>query len=147
VAWSSLGRAALLFFCVGSGRMSNAPDRFEAVVLPDGVKKIEFVVDEQYPTWAQFKIEREDHTLGNLLRMQLLRDDNVNFVGYRIPHPLEHHFILRVQSKELEEGKLGPVESFVQAIEDLQSDFALLEERMKKQFEIHASMNVPYHRR
>lgn len=99
-----------------------------------------FEVDPQYPDWAQFKIEREDHTLGNLLRMQLLEDTNVNFVGYRIPHPLEHHFIMRVQTRKVESGKFGPVESFMQAIEDLQSDFALLEERMKKQFESQASL-------
>ena len=32
----------------------------------------------------------EDHTLGNIVRMQLLRDKTVKFAGYRKPHPLEN---------------------------------------------------------
>lgn len=42
----------------------------------------------------------EDHTLGNLLRMQLLKDPNIIFAGYKVPHPLENRVELKVQSKE-----------------------------------------------
>ena len=40
---------------------------------------------------------QEDHTLGNMIRHQLLKDPNVIFAGYKNPHPLEHKIILRVQ--------------------------------------------------
>ena len=35
-------------------------------------------------------VHDEDHTLGNIVRMQLLRDKTVKFAGYRKPHPLEN---------------------------------------------------------
>ena len=31
----------------------------------------------------------ENHTLGNIVRYQLLKDKAVKFAGYRVPHPLE----------------------------------------------------------
>ncbi len=32
-----------------------------------------------------------------MIRMQLLKDPNVLFAGYKNPHPLEHKIILRIQ--------------------------------------------------
>jgi hypothetical protein len=49
--------------------MTNAPNRYEKFVLPEGVKKITYVKDTKVPNAARFIIEREDHTAGNLLRM------------------------------------------------------------------------------
>ncbi|KAG0225467.1 DNA-directed RNA polymerase II core subunit [Actinomortierella wolfii] len=76
----------------------NAPDRFELFVLPDGVKKLTITPDTKIPNAATFKIEKEDHTLANMLRMQLLEDPKVLFAGYKMPHPLDHYFILKVQT-------------------------------------------------
>ncbi|CAK0824632.1 unnamed protein product, partial [Prorocentrum cordatum] len=39
-----------------------------------------------------------DHTLGNILRMELLRNEAVLFAGYKVPHPLNHMIELRVQT-------------------------------------------------
>ena len=36
---------------------------------------------------GKFKIENENHTLGNLIRTYLLKDKKVLFAGYRISHP------------------------------------------------------------
>ena len=47
---------------------------------------------------ATFIIQREDHTLGNVIRHKLLEDQDVIFAAYRIPHPLEHVMHLRVQT-------------------------------------------------
>ncbi|GAB0497020.1 hypothetical protein MMPV_008343 [Pyropia vietnamensis] len=82
--------------------MSNAPDHFAAVVLPDGVQKLTYERDVKVENAGTLTIEREDHTLGNLMRMQLLRDPRVTFVAYKQPHPLEHHIVLRVHTQ------LGP---------------------------------------
>ncbi|OZJ06604.1 hypothetical protein BZG36_00438 [Bifiguratus adelaidae] len=76
----------------------NAPDRFELFVIPEGRKKVSMTPDTKLPNAATFTIEREDHTLGNLLRMQLLKDPRVLFAGYKVPHPLEHNFIIKVQT-------------------------------------------------
>eukprot|EP00184_Porphyridium_aerugineum_P008440 CAMPEP_0184691900 /NCGR_PEP_ID=MMETSP0313-20130426/600_1 /TAXON_ID=2792 /ORGANISM="Porphyridium aerugineum, Strain SAG 1380-2" /LENGTH=133 /DNA_ID=CAMNT_0027149679 /DNA_START=75 /DNA_END=476 /DNA_ORIENTATION=+ len=119
----------------------NAPDRQEAVFLPDGVKKLEYIPDPRMERTASFKIEREDHTIGNLLRMQLLRYRDVVFVGYRHPHPLQHHIILRVQTKGSSEGATAsssieptPVKAVMQATHDLMAEITLLKERFE--FEI-----------
>mmetsp|Transcript_12812 Transcript_12812/g.32444 ORF Transcript_12812/g.32444 Transcript_12812/m.32444 type:complete len:165 (-) Transcript_12812:283-777(-) len=79
--------------------MSNAPDRYDVILLPEGVNKVECTQDILTKNTVVFKIEREDHTLGNLLRMQLLRDPRVFFAGYKAPHPLEYHILIRVQTR------------------------------------------------
>jgi len=33
-----------------------------------------------------------------IFHRQLLRDPQVLFAGYKVPHPLEHKFVLRVQT-------------------------------------------------
>ncbi|XP_064989729.1 uncharacterized protein LOC135627529 [Musa acuminata AAA Group] len=45
---------------------------------------------------GKFTTEREDHTLGNLLEMQLCRDPDVMFSGYKVPSPRELEVELRV---------------------------------------------------
>ena len=40
-------------------------------------------------------VQDEDHTLGNCVRLQLLRDRSVKFAGYRKPHPLEKRIELK----------------------------------------------------
>ena len=35
-------------------------------------------------------MQKEDHTLGNTVRMQLHRDPNVVFAGYQVPHPSDN---------------------------------------------------------
>jgi len=112
--------------------MANAPDRFEAVYLPDGVKKVEYLPDLQNPNTATFKIEREDHTIGNMLRMQLLRDRDVIFAGYRQPHPLQHHIIVRIQTKSNTTGQdVSTVAALRGAINSLNSELQLISERLE----------------
>ena len=40
----------------------------------------------------------EDHTLGNALRHVLMRQKDVEFCGYSVPHPSEPYVHLRVQT-------------------------------------------------
>lgn len=41
------------------------------------------------PSSSIFTFNKEDHTLGNMLRSRLLQSDKVSFSGYKVPHPLE----------------------------------------------------------
>lgn len=66
----------------------NVPERFELTTLPEGAKKITHAKDQKVPDAATFTILAEDHTMANLLRMQLLRNPDVLFAGYQVPHPL-----------------------------------------------------------
>ena len=40
------------------------------------------------PSASTFTFNKEDHTLGNLLRSHLLKSPHVRFSGYKVPHPL-----------------------------------------------------------
>jgi DNA-directed RNA polymerase II subunit RPB11 len=40
-----------------------------------------------------------------LMTRQLLHDERVSFAAYRVPHPLEHNFVLRVQTEDGYEPK------------------------------------------
>ncbi|KAG6662686.1 hypothetical protein CIPAW_03G260400 [Carya illinoinensis] len=55
----------------------NAPDRYERFAILEGVDER----DMKIINTASFIIEREEHTVGNILRIQLHRDQNVLFAG------------------------------------------------------------------
>lgn len=61
------------------------------------------------------------------LYSQLLKDPNVLFAGYKLPHPLEHKFVLRIQTT----SDYLPQEALMNAITDLISELSLFEERFK----------------
>ena len=58
---------------------------------------------------------------------QLLKDPQVIFSGYKCPHPLEHKFVIRVQTT----SDYTPQEALRNAITDLLSEMSLLDERFK----------------
>lgn len=61
---------------------------------------------------------------------QLLKDPKVLFAGYKVPHPLEHKFVLRIQTT----SDYTPQDAFMNAITDLTSELSLFEERFKVSF-------------
>lgn len=75
----------------------NQPDRYTQFVLPEGESKVAYKADTKLEHAGTFTFRSEDHTIGNLLRMQLHRDPTVVFAGYRIPHPLEAKMVVKVQ--------------------------------------------------
>ncbi|CAH7687937.1 DNA-directed RNA polymerase III subunit C19 [Phakopsora pachyrhizi] len=44
-----------------------------------------------------FSIKEEDHTLGNSLRYVIMKNPDVEFCGYSLPHPSEDKLHLRIQ--------------------------------------------------
>jgi len=82
----------------------NAPNRFELFVLGDGEKPAEYIEDTKIPHAATIKIKKQDHTLANMVRAQLLTDPAVLFAGYKVPHPLEPYFVIKVQTN----GSVSP---------------------------------------
>lgn len=59
---------------------------------------------------------------------QLLKDPHVLFAGYKNPHPLEHKFVIRIQTT----SQYSPQEAFMNAITDVISELSLFEERFKE---------------
>ena len=99
----------------------NAPDRTTAFLLDEEIdeKKITAAPDLKIENATLFTLNREDHTMGNLLRMQLLRDPNVRFVGYMMPHPLIMSFNLKVQTNS---NMVKPTASLLTSVEDLSAE-------------------------
>jgi DNA-directed RNA polymerase II subunit RPB11 len=52
------------------------------------------------PNAAIVTFEKEDHTLGNLLRAYLIKDERVVFAAYKVEHPLFAKFVMRIQTEE-----------------------------------------------
>ncbi|XP_057949781.1 DNA-directed RNA polymerases II, IV and V subunit 11 isoform X1 [Malania oleifera] len=106
----------------------NAPDRYERFVVPEGTKKVSYDRDTKIINAASFTIEREDHTIGNILRMQLHRDDNVLFAGYKLPHPLQYKILVRIHTT----SQSSPMQAYNQAINDLDKEL----DHLKNAFEV-----------
>lgn len=56
-----------------------------------------------------------------------MKDPNVLFAGYKLPHPLEHKFILRIQTT----SDYTPQDALMHAITDLLAELSLFEERFR----------------
>ncbi|KAL2000348.1 hypothetical protein VTN02DRAFT_3222 [Thermoascus thermophilus] len=110
----------------------NAPDRFESFVLGSGEKKVEVETDTRIPSSAIFTFNKEDHTLGNLLRSRLLQSSHVLFAGYKVPHPLVPKFELRVQT----DGEITPKEAVITACHELVKDLGIFSREFTKEYEL-----------
>ena len=78
----------------------NAPDRFELFLLGDEESKLHIEPDTKSPNAVVITFEKEDHTLGNLIRAELLNDPKVLFAAYKVEHPLFARFKMRIQTVE-----------------------------------------------
>lgn len=97
----------------------NTPERSSAFILDDDEEKIEYFADTKVSNAGTFTFNKEDHTVANLLRMQLLRDQSVKFAGYMHPHPLVHKINLKIQTST---SQVAPAETLSAAIEDLSNE-------------------------
>ncbi|EKM57542.1 uncharacterized protein PHACADRAFT_251231 [Phanerochaete carnosa HHB-10118-sp] len=108
----------------------NAPNRYELFVLDEGEKLVEITEDTKIPNATTFKIVKEDHTLGNLLRAELLKDSRCLFAGYKVPHPLHPYFLLKVQS----DGSVTASKLVTDACQSLLEKLASVEAKFKREF-------------
>jgi len=75
-------------------------------------------------------VVKQDHTLANLIRAQLLQMPQVLFAGYKVPHPLHPYFLIKVQT----DGSVEPVQIVEQACTKLIQTFSSLETKFKREF-------------
>ncbi|CAN6247763.1 unnamed protein product [Urochloa humidicola] len=102
----------------------NAPDRYERFVVPEAPFRVSYERDTKIVNAASFTIEREDHTIGNIIRMQLHRDPNVLFAGYKLPHPLQYKIITRIHTT----SQSSPTQAYTQATRDLDKELECLKQ-------------------
>jgi len=84
------------------------------------------------PNTCIFHFNKEDHTLGNLLRSKLLTNSHVIFSGYKVPHPLFPKFELRVQT----DGEITPKEAVLGSCKDLVRELNQLKSEFTKEYEL-----------
>lgn len=89
------------------------------------------------PNAAIIKIEREDHTLANMLRAQLAKDDRVLFAAYKVEHPLFANFVLRIQTEE----DYTPKEALKNACSSLISELDILKTKFKDEWALKSLLN------
>ncbi|KDQ13365.1 hypothetical protein BOTBODRAFT_33684 [Botryobasidium botryosum FD-172 SS1] len=108
----------------------NAPNRFALFVLAEGEKALEIQEDTKIPNAATVKVVKQDHTLANMIRAQLLANPCVLFAGYKVPHPLEPYFLLKIQT----DGSRTPTEVLKSACQSLIATTLELQKKFKDQF-------------
>ena len=71
----------------------------ENEILTGNNLKITYKDDTRIPNAGTFTIFNHDHTVGNLLKNELLQNKkNVIFAGYKKPHPLENCVKIKLQT-------------------------------------------------
>ncbi|CAK9436318.1 uncharacterized protein LODBEIA_P08760 [Lodderomyces beijingensis] len=88
-------------------------DEQEMVYNPDKIKILPGAAEDG--TAASFQIVDEDHTLGNALRYMIMKNPEVEFCGYSIPHPSENKLNIRIQTY----GSISAVEALHQGLDNL----------------------------
>jgi len=77
--------------------MQDTPDENEPSER-DKLSHSLLVLDGSTATAASYEFTNEDHTLGNALRNMIMKNPDVEFCGYSIPHPAEPKMHLRIQT-------------------------------------------------
>lgn len=88
----------------------------------DDENYMSIIENEKIPNSVTYKVEIEDHTLGDLLRIFLLKNEEVKYAGYKMPHPLENVLEIKVQTYEKH-----PNEAMKSTLAQLQKDLLELE--------------------
>lgn len=81
--------------------------------------RVTYLPDTKVANAATFEIQREDHTVGDPLVMQLHEDHAVAFAAYKIPHPLEHRLLIKVKTTS---AASTPAEVYNGAIDTLKAE-------------------------
>lgn len=66
-------------------------------------------------TACSFQFTEEDHTIGNALQYIIMKNPEVEFCGYSIPHPSEAKLNIRIQTY----GDITAIEALQKGLDDL----------------------------
>lgn len=99
----------------------NKPDTEKIKLLPQATSSD--------GTSASFQILEEDHTLGNALRYIIMKNPEVEFCGYSIPHPSEPYLNIRIQTF----GNITAVDALQKGLDDLMDLCDVVEEKFAAQ--------------
>ncbi len=69
-------------------------------------ENVEVLKGQKMINSVTYKMHLEDHTVGDLLRIYLLKNKDVKFAGYRVPHPLVDTLEVKVQTSHEDTNKI-----------------------------------------
>ena len=69
-------------------------------------ENVEVIKGQRMINSVTYRIPLEDHTVGDLLRIYLLKNKDVKFAGYRQTHPLEDCIEVKVQTSHEDTNKV-----------------------------------------
>lgn len=93
--------------------------------------KVTYKPDTKLENAGTFTIMQEDHTIGNMVRVQLHTDKSIVFAGYRIPHPLEAKMVIKIQTN----GTKKPEEALQDALDALRTEWTTVQRKFMAEFD------------
>ncbi|PWN40708.1 RBP11-like subunits of RNA polymerase [Ceraceosorus guamensis] len=111
--------------------MANAPDRFALFILGPNEHRVDVAEDPQIANAATFTLNKEDHTMGNMLRHAVLVIPGVIFCGYRVPHPLEPRVVIKVQT----DGSISPSQAILNGCNNLISQVGQVRNQFRNELQ------------
>ncbi|KAM0683214.1 RNA polymerase subunit AC19 [Mitosporidium daphniae] len=87
-------------------------------------------VDSEYS--MTFCIWQEDHTIGNLLKHLILRNCDIEFCGYSVPHPSESKIHVRIQTN----GTITAIAALRRALEDIKNVTQAIRDKFNEQYSV-----------
>ncbi|KAK9241068.1 DNA-directed RNA polymerase [Lipomyces kononenkoae] len=109
--------------------MADGEFEFEGEIDPNKIQMLPGASEDG--TAASFRILQEDHTLGNALRYMIMKNPNVEFCGYSIPHPSEAAMNLRIQTY----GEISAIQALEKGLDDLMELCDHVEDEYRKAVE------------
>ena len=122
--------------------MVNRPERYEAYVLEPDQTKVSYKIDTKSTNSGCYTILKEDHTVGNVMRFELLKDKRILFAGYKVPHPLLYQLQIKVKT----DGSCTPQTAMIDAVKNSIKTLDILEDKFKKAIQTRKNLfNTPYY--
>lgn len=117
--------------------ISNNDITPDSLVDMKGDVKITEITIQKNDNLRLYLLEKEDHTIANLLRMKLHQNSLVKQCGYRVPHPTQHRLEMRVETasdgsaREVPTPSAAMLTAIHQCTEDLRTFERLLTEALE----------------
>ncbi|MFH0970186.1 MAG: DNA-directed RNA polymerase subunit L [Candidatus Diapherotrites archaeon] len=82
--------------------------------------EIEFI--KKQARHVEFKLLGETHTFANLLKSHLMDDPSVEFVAYKLEHPMDKDalFVIKTKEKDAKKVLLDAAKKVEEDVKDLQ---------------------------
>ena len=87
-------------------------------------------INENKLGYTIYRIPKEDHTLGNLIKEELLDHDEVIYAGYKMTHPLEHTLLLKVKTND----STTPKKEIIRSINKIETDIDIIRKKLNTKF-------------